>query len=93
MILKSPSPHSLLDFLGNSVLLIFLDEDTFLASFAVTSGKAHILNLEGKILETVQIGCNLKFYSKEKLFISNNYDKFYTLKKGNVIINEIYKKK
>ena len=30
---------------------------------------------------------------EKKYFISNNYDKFYTLKKGNVIINEIYKKK
>ena len=30
---------------------------------------------------------------KKKYFIPKNYEKFYTLKKGNIIINEIYKKK
>ena len=29
---------------------------------------------------------------KKKYFIPKNYEKFYTLKKGNIIINEIYKK-
>ena len=30
---------------------------------------------------------------KKKYFIPKNYEKFYTLKKGNIVINEIYKKK
>ena len=30
---------------------------------------------------------------KKKYFIPKNYEKFYTLKKGNIIINEIYKKR
>ena len=34
---------------------------------------------------------NPKF--EKKYFISSNYDKIYTLKRGNIIINEIYKKK
>ena len=29
----------------------------------------------------------------KKYFISENYEKFFTLKRGNIIINEIYKKK
>ena len=52
--------------------------------------QSSILNLKIK---------NINFFIKrrrtiaKKYLIPKNYKKFYTLKKGNIIINEVYKKK